>query len=90
MQFTAAQVAQLLQGTVEGNPEAIVSTFSKIEEAGPQSLCFIANPKYEQYLYETTAAAVVINADYVLTAPVTATLIRVPNAYAAFAQQLQV
>ena len=90
MQFTAAQVAQLLQGTVEGNPEAIVSTFSKIEEAGPQSLCFIANPKYEQYLYETTAAAVVINADYVLTAPVTATLIRVPNAYAAFAQLLQV
>jgi UDP-3-O-[3-hydroxymyristoyl] glucosamine N-acyltransferase len=89
MQFTASQVAQLLQGTVEGNPEAIVSTFSKIEEAGPQSLCFIANPKYEQYLYETAAAVVVINSDYTLTAPVTATLIRVPNAYAAFAQLLQ-
>ncbi|RQO32439.1 UDP-3-O-(3-hydroxymyristoyl)glucosamine N-acyltransferase [Taibaiella sp. KBW10] len=90
MQFTAIQIAQLLQGSVEGNPEAVVSTFSKIEEAGAQSLCFIANPKYEHYLYETQAAVVVVNDNYVLTGPVSATLIRVADAYAAFAQLLQV
>lgn len=90
MQFTAIQIAQLLQGSVEGNPEAVVNTLSKIEEAGAQSLCFIANPKYEPYLYTTQAAVVVVNNSYVLTGPVSATLIRVADAYAAFAQLLQV
>ncbi len=89
MQVTAAQIAQLLNGTVEGNPEAIVNTFSKIEEAGPQSLCFIANPKYAPYLYESPAAVVVIAKDFVAEKAFSTTLIRVADAYAAFAQLLQ-
>ncbi len=89
MQVTAAQIAQLLNGTVEGNPEAIVNTFSKIEEAGPQSLCFIANPKYTPYLYESAAAVVVVSKDFVAEKAFSTTLVRVADAYAAFAQLLQ-
>lgn len=89
MQVTAAQIAQLLNGTIEGNPEAIVSTFSKIEEAGPQSLCFIANPKYTPYLYNSAAAVVVVAKDFVAEKAFSTTLIRVADAYAAFAQLLQ-
>lgn len=89
MQVTAAQIAQLLNGTIEGNPEAMVNTFSKIEEAGPQSLCFIANPKYTPYLYDSTAAVVVVSKDFVAEKAFSTTLIRVADAYAAFAQLLQ-
>lgn len=89
MQVTAAQIAQLLNGTIEGNPEAIVNTFSKIEEAGPQSLCFIANPKYTPYLYDSAAAVVVVSNDFVAEKAFRTTLIRVADAYAAFAQLLQ-
>lgn len=89
MQITAAQIAQLLNGTLEGNPEAVVSTFSKIEEAGPQSLCFISNLKYAPYIYDNQAAVIVISNDFVLEKPVPNTLIRVADAYAAFAQLLQ-
>lgn len=89
MQVTAAQIAQLLNGTIEGNPEAIINTFSKIEEAGAQSLCFIANPKYIPYLYSSPAAVVVVAKDFVAEKAFTTTLIRVEDAYAAFAQLLQ-
>lgn len=89
MQASAIQIAQLLNGTIEGNPEAIVNTFSKIEEAGPSSLCFIANPKYTPYLYTSPAAVIVVDKDLELEHPVTATLIRVDDAYAAFAKLLQ-
>lgn len=89
MQVTAAQIAQLLNGTIEGNPEALVNTFSKIEEAGPQSLCFIANPKYTPYLYDSAAAVVVVSKDFVAEKAFRTTLIRVADAYAAFAQLLQ-
>lgn len=89
MQFSVKQIAQLVQGTVEGDENRLVSDISKIEEAGPGSLCFISNPKYEEYLYETQAAAVLVNDQLQLSQPVQATLIRVPDAYAAFASLMQ-
>ncbi|MFD2873049.1 UDP-3-O-(3-hydroxymyristoyl)glucosamine N-acyltransferase [Mucilaginibacter ximonensis] len=84
MQFTAQQIASLLNGTVEGNPEAAVSTLAKIEEAGEGSLSFLANPKYEQYLYTTNASIVIVNNTQVLSGAVKSTLIRVEDAYSAF------
>lgn len=89
MQFTAAQIAQLLQGTVEGDPNATVSRLSKIEEGGPGSLSFLANPAYTQYVYTTTASVVIIGKDFVLTAPVKTTLVRVADAQGAFAKVLE-
>jgi UDP-3-O-[3-hydroxymyristoyl] glucosamine N-acyltransferase len=84
MQFTAQQVSLMLNGTVEGNPEVSVNQLAKIEEATAGSLSFLANPKYEQFLYSTKASAVIVNQDLVLTDNVSTTLIRVENAYSAF------
>ena len=84
MQFTAQQLALMLNGTVEGDPAVQVSELAKIEEAKAGSLVFpCSNPKYEQYLYTTHASVVIVNNGQVLTAPVKATLIRVENAYSA-------
>src|SRR5688572_28852331 len=85
MQFTAAQIAMLIQGTVEGDGNAAVQSFGKIEEAGAGQLTFLANPKYEDYIYNTRASVVIINAAQTLREPVSATLIRVADAYSAFA-----
>jgi len=85
MQFTASQIALMVQGKVEGDAAAAVTSFGKIEEAITGQLSFLANPKYEEYLYITKASIVIINADLVLKSTVPATLIRVPNAYSAFA-----
>jgi UDP-3-O-[3-hydroxymyristoyl] glucosamine N-acyltransferase len=85
MTFSAAQIAQLIGGKVEGNPEASVNNFGKIEEAGPQQLAFLANPKYEEYLYTTQASIILVNEALNLKQSVSATLIRVPDAYTAFA-----
>ncbi|MDL2220969.1 UDP-3-O-(3-hydroxymyristoyl)glucosamine N-acyltransferase [Parabacteroides sp. OttesenSCG-928-N08] len=89
MEFSARQIADVLSGTVEGNPEVKVSTFSKIEEGKPGSLSFLANPKYEQYIYHTEASIVLVNQDFAATGEVKTTLVRVPNAYAALATLLQ-
>ncbi len=89
MQFTATQIAHIINGTIEGDADAIVTNFAKIEEAQQGDLCFLANPKYTQHLYTTQASIAIVNADLVLTAPVTPTLVRVPNAYGAFAILLQ-
>lgn len=88
MQFSAAQIASILQGTVEGDPTRTVQGFGKIEEASVGQLSFLANPKYEQYLYTTAASIIIVNDALTLSAPVSATLIRVPDAYAAFATLL--
>ena len=85
MQFPAEQIALLVNGKIEGNRDASVSSFGKIEEAREGQLTFFANPKYEEYLYSTKASIVVINEAYELKQPVAATLIRVPDAYTAFA-----
>jgi UDP-3-O-[3-hydroxymyristoyl] glucosamine N-acyltransferase len=89
MQFTAKDVAFMLNGTVEGDPLAVVDHLAKIEEGGPGSLSFLANPKYEQYLYTTDASVVIVNAVQQLNSPVNATLIRVENAYASFSLLLE-
>ncbi|MEO8590269.1 MAG: UDP-3-O-(3-hydroxymyristoyl)glucosamine N-acyltransferase [Flavobacteriales bacterium] len=89
MQFTAAQIAQLLQGTVEGDDNAVVNKLSKIEEGGEGSLSFLANPAYAQYVYGTTASVVIIGKEFPLTAPVKTTLVRVADAQGAFAKVLE-
>lgn len=89
MEFTAIQIAQLIEGTVEGNGDAIVRDVSKIEEGKEHTLTFFANPKYEQYVYTTEASVVIVSNDFVAQQPVKATLIRVPNAYQALAKLLE-
>lgn len=88
MQFTAAQIAMLIQGSIEGDPEAKVNSFGKIEEAKQGQLSFLANPKYEDFLYSSGASVVIINQSQELKQAVSATLIKVPDAYSAFAQLL--
>ncbi len=88
MQFTAAQIALIINAKVEGNPDAVVGSFGKIEEAGPGQLAFLANPKYEDYLYTTGASVILIRQTQQLEKPVTATLLRVPDPYSAFATLL--
>ncbi len=88
MEFSAAQIAQIVGGTIEGNPEMSVSSFGKIEEATKGQLAFLANPKYEEYLYTTAADIIIINESQVLKEPLNATLIKVPDAYSAFASLL--
>ncbi len=88
MQFKASALAQLLGGQVEGNPEVTVDGFGKIESAVAGQLSFLANPKYEDFLYSSAASIVIVNQSLTLRKPVQAALIRVPDAYAAFAQLL--
>ncbi len=88
MQFTAAQISILVNGKIEGNADTAVSSFGKIEEAAEGQLTFLANPKYEDYLYTTHASIAIINEAYELREPVKPTLIRVADAYSAFAQLL--
>ena len=89
MEFKAQNIADFLEGTVEGNADVTVSGVAKIEEAGPGTLAFLSNPKYNKFLYETEASIVIVNQDFELEAPVKATLIRVPDAYKAFASLLE-
>ncbi len=88
MTFTAAQIAMLINAKIEGNPEATVGSFSKIEEAQEGQLAFLANPKYEEYLYTTGASIIIINDSLELKEKVRGTLLRVPDACTAFASLL--
>ena len=89
MQFTAKQIAEFIGGRVEGNEQAIVSTFAKIEEATEGAITFLSNPKYTSYIYDTKASIVLVNDDLELEHPVESTLIRVPNAYECVAKLMQ-
>ena len=89
MQFSAQQIAGLLNGEIEGNPDVTVSKLSKIEEGVPGSISFLANPAYTQYIYTTNASLVIVNRDFVATGPISSTLIRVESAAAAFAKLLE-
>lgn len=89
MVFTAQQIAGFTGGTVEGNPEATISTFAKIEEGVEGALSFLANPQYEQYIYETKSSIVLVNNDFQPSKEIKATLVRVPNAYESVAKLLQ-
>ena len=88
MTFSALQIAALINGKTEGNANISVHSFGKIEEAEDGQLAFLANPKYEEYLYSTRASVIIINEALELKQPVTATLIRVADAYTAFAKLL--
>jgi UDP-3-O-[3-hydroxymyristoyl] glucosamine N-acyltransferase len=89
MEFTAATIAGFLKGEVVGNPDTVVNTVAKIEEGHEGALSFLANPKYEHYLYTTKSSIVLVNKSLVPSAKVTATMIRVDNAYESFASLLQ-
>lgn len=89
MKFTAKQIAEALNGKVEGNPEIEVSSLSKIEEGKPGTLTFLANPKYTSFIYDTEASIVIINEDFIPEKEIPATLIRVKDAYSAFAGLLE-
>ncbi|MBS1743004.1 MAG: UDP-3-O-(3-hydroxymyristoyl)glucosamine N-acyltransferase [Bacteroidetes bacterium] len=88
MQFSAAQIAAIIGGILEGPSDATVHSFGKIEEAKSGQLAFLANPKYEDFLYSTKASVIIVNQTLQLKNPITATLIRVPDAYSAFATLL--
>lgn len=85
MQFTAQQIALLINGKIEGNANAVVKDFGKIEEAKEGQLAFLANPKYEEHLYSTKASVIIIADSLVLKQPVAGTIIRVADSYSAFA-----
>lgn len=89
MKFTAAQIAVILEGEVEGNPEIEVSKLSKIEEGGPESLSFLANPKYTQFIYTTKASIVIVNKVFKAEKEINSTLIRVEDAYKSFSKLLE-
>lgn len=90
MEFTAKQIAQVVNGEIIGDENATVSTFAKIEEGKPGSISFLSNPKYTNYVYNTEASIVLIDKTTELEQPVKTTLIRVNNAYECVAKLLQI
>lgn len=90
MEFTAEQIANVIGGKVEGNKDAKVNTFAKIEEGVEGAISFLSNPKYTHYIYDTKSSVVIVNEDVVLEKEVKTTLIRVKNAYESIAQLLQI
>ena len=89
MEFSAATIAGFLKGEIEGDPETVVHTIAKIEEGHQGALSFLANPKYEHFIYSTKSSIVLVNKNFVPSSKVEATLIRVENAYEAFASLLR-
>lgn len=90
MEFSAKQIAQMLEGRVEGNENAVVSKLCKIEEGEEGGLSFLANPKYNHYLYSTKASIVIINEDFEPEEEIKTTVIRVKDAYSCFAKLLEI
>lgn len=88
MEFTASQIAGILEGEVEGNPEVAVHKLSKIEEGQTGSLTFLANPKYTPYIYKTEASVIIVNRDFVPEQKLKSTLIKVDDAYKSFSKLL--
>lgn len=88
MEFTAQQIAEVLEGETVGNAEAVVDRFAKIEEGTERSLSFLANPKYTQYIYDTLSSVVIVNKSFEPEKEVHATLIKVDDAYQSFARLL--
>lgn len=85
MEINVLFIAELVKGTVDGNPEVRVNSFGRLENARSGQLTFLANPKYEEYLYTTQASAVIVNQSFIPNKRINCTLIRVPDAYSAFA-----
>ncbi|MDN3594502.1 UDP-3-O-(3-hydroxymyristoyl)glucosamine N-acyltransferase [Zunongwangia endophytica] len=89
MKFKASQIAEILEGTIEGNPDAEVSELAKIEEGKEGSLTFLSNPKYTSYIYSTQASVTIVNDSFEADQPVSTTLIKVNDAYKAFSTLLE-
>lgn len=89
MKFTASQIAGILEGEVEGNPEIAVDKLAKIEEGESGSLTFLANPKYTPYIYTTKASITIVNKDFIPEQDLSTTLIKVTNAYESFSKLLE-
>jgi UDP-3-O-[3-hydroxymyristoyl] glucosamine N-acyltransferase len=89
MELSAKTIAEYLKGDIEGNEEVMVSQLARIEEGKPGTICFLANPKYEKFLYTTKASIILVNRSFTLTAKVNTTLIRVDNAYESVASLLE-
>jgi UDP-3-O-[3-hydroxymyristoyl] glucosamine N-acyltransferase len=90
MEFTAKQIAEMLNGTIEGDEGAVVSKLSKIEEGEPGSLSFLANPLYTHYIYSTNASIVIVNKNFSPEHPVKSTLVKVERADIAFSKLLEI
>ncbi len=90
MKFTAKQISELLNGTVEGDENVILNQLTKIEEGVSNSLSFLANPKYNEYLYDSKSSVVIVNNTFIPEKPFTTTLIRVKDAYASFARLMRI
>ena len=88
MEFKAREIAEILGGAVDGNPEVTVTTFARIESGKPGAICFFANPKYEHYVYECKADIIIVNKTFEPKEPVSATMVRVEDSYAAVAALL--
>lgn len=89
MNYTAKQIAEILGGKVDGNPDARVKGMARIEKGKPGTICFFANPKYEAYVYTTSCEVLIVNEDFVPKQTVHPTLIRVKDSYAAVATLLE-
>ena len=89
MKFKASQIAEILEGTIVGNPDAEVSELAKIEEGKDGSLTFLSNPKYTAYIYSTKASITIVNDSFEADQPVSTTLIKVKDAYKAFSTLLE-
>ncbi len=89
MKFRASDIASMINGKVEGDPEVQVYKLSKIEQGEPGSISFLGNPKYTHYVYETNASVIIISNDFIPEQPIKSTLIRVENPYEAFAKMLE-
>ncbi len=89
MQFTAKQISEFIDGTIEGDENVQVGELSKIENGKKGSLCFLSNPKYESFLYLTNASVVIVGKDFLPSQPVSSTLIRVSDPYSAFSVLLE-
>jgi UDP-3-O-[3-hydroxymyristoyl] glucosamine N-acyltransferase len=89
MNFSAEQIAGILEGQIEGNAQVEVSNIAKIEEATPKDLTFLANPRYANFIYSSQAGIVIVNHDFIAEKEISATLIRVADAYKAFSKLLE-
>jgi len=88
MNFSAKVISEFLQGTLDGDPNVTVNDVSKIEEGRPGTLSFLANPKYQKYVYDSASSIIIVNKDFIAEKPVKATLVKVDNAYESFAALL--
>ena len=91
MEFSASQIAAIVNGEIIGSSSAIVTDLAKIEEGKEGTLSFLSNPKYEEFIYTTKSSICIVNKDFipVKPLPLSLTLIKVENSYTCFAQLLE-